>query len=322
MPRVKLVIAMNTARAGIWRWPAAATARLRSEFPTVEVAEYIGAIDRVPAVADAEIFRDADAAVGWRLNPALWRAAPRLRWIHCPSAAVNQLLTPELVASDIVVTNGASVHAATVAQHALTLVLALARALPAAVRWQAAGAWRPQDLIPEMDEVHGARALIVGMGHIGRALAPLLEALGMTVAGIGRAQAAELEARLGEADYVVLALPATGATEALMGFRQFAAMKRGARLVNVGRGASLDEPALLAALDSGQLAGAGLDVMRQEPLPADSPLWRHPRVLLTPHVAAVTPRTWQRQTDLIARHLRCFLAGEPLSPQVDKHRGY
>ncbi|HEY7855341.1 MAG TPA: D-2-hydroxyacid dehydrogenase [Terriglobales bacterium] len=311
---MRLLIAMNQpVKATIWRWPASSTLRLRERFPGLEVVD------------DAELpgaFAEADAIVAWQLPTDWRRRAPRLRWVHCPSAAVHQLLTPELVSSDVVVTNGASVHATTVAEHTLALMLALARDLPRAVEDQRKRRWQPSTFLPQLSTLAGAQVLIVGMGNIGRALAPMLGGLGMQVEGLRRSEADQLEVRLPHADYVILALPVTPGTQTRFAAPQFAAMRPGARLVNIGRGQSLDETALLAALDGGRLAGAALDVFTTEPLPDDSPLWRHPRLLLTPHIAAASPHTWIRQADLVAHHLRQFLAGAPLAPQIDKVRGY
>jgi len=336
---VKIIIAMNSASpATIWRWPDSATARLRQEFPQVEFLTYLRPIDRPPTAAavaeDAPLFADADAVVTWRLDPRLFHGARRLRWIHCPSAAVHQLLGPELIASDIVVTNGASVHAATVAEHGLALMLALARGLPQAQRDQAAHRWQPNQLAPALTSLQGATALLLGLGHIGAALASRLAALGMRVLGIRRHPerpvpgCAELhppealDALLPRADYLVLALPALASTEAIIGASQLARLRPSARVINLGRGTALDESALLAALNAGQLAAAALDVFAHEPPPPNSPLWDCPHLLLTPHIAAATPDSWARQADLVAMHLRRFLAGQPLEPVVNKHRGY
>lgn len=335
----KLVIAMNSASpASIWRWPASATAALRAQFPEVEFAEYPRPVDQPASArdmaADAALFADADAALAWRLDPRLFAAAPRLRWIHCPAAAVHQLLSPELRASAIVVTNGASVHAETVAEHALALMLALARGLPQAAADQAARRWQPQPWLERLSTLASATAVIAGMGHIGRALAPKLAALGMTVIGIRRQPERTvdgvsemhppeaLEPLLPRADYLVLALPATHNTAARIGAAQLARLRPTARLINVGRGTAVDEHALEQALRERRLDAAAIDVLAEEPLPSASPLWHAPRLLITPHVAAFVPDTWRRQTELVAAHLRRFLAGEALTPAVNKQLGY
>lgn len=320
--------------ATIWRWPESATARLREEFPQVEIAEYEAPSDLPPPAGAEAVWAGAEAAVAVRLHRELLQAAPRLGWVHCPSAAVHQLLTPELIASPAVVTNGAPVHAATVAEHAVALLLALLRGLPQALAQQAEQRWDAAALLAGMGELRGSVALIVGMGHIGSEVAKRLAAFEARVIGVRRrpmhtaAGVAEMHPPeallelLPRADHVVLALPATSATEAILGERELAAMRPGARLVNVGRGAAIEEAALAAALRRGHLAGAALDVARREPLPPASPLWTAPRLLLTPHVAAVNPRVWERQAEIIARHLRRWLAGERPHPLVDKQRGY
>ncbi|HET9784630.1 MAG TPA: D-2-hydroxyacid dehydrogenase [Terriglobales bacterium] len=338
-PRARVVIAMRSANpAGIWHWPESATAQLARTFPEVAFCAYPRPID-VPlsdaeAAADAELFRDADAVIAWRLDPRLYRRAQRLRWIHCPSAAVHQLLTPELIQSPIVITNGASVHAATVAEHGLALVLALARGLPQAFADQSARRWRPQPWLGGLRRLGGATALLLGMGRIGRELAPRLAALEMHVLGVRRHperpqrgvaemhRPEALDELLPRADWLILALPATPATDRIVGAPQLARLPPHAVVVNLGRGPALDEAALASALHAGRLAGAALDVFAHEPLAPDSPLWSAPGCLLTPHVAAAVPDTWQRQTELVGAHLRRFLAGEPLEPLVDKHRGY
>ncbi|MGH9476218.1 MAG: D-2-hydroxyacid dehydrogenase [Terriglobales bacterium] len=323
---------------GIWHWPAGATGNLRREFPEVEFREYPRSIDEplTPelAASDAALFADAGAAIAWRLDPRLYRDARHLRWIHCPSAAVHQLLTPELIASPIVVTNGASVHAGMVAEHGLALALALARGLPQARADQNAMRWAPEAWLGNLRRLAGATAVIAGLGHVGRALAPRLAALGMQVLGVrrrpelGGAYCAavygddQLETLLPGADFLFLALPETPATAVRVAAPQLALLPAHAFLISLGRGTALDEAALVADLQKGRLAGAALDVFEREPLPPDSPLWRCPRLLLTPHVAAAVPDTWEQQTALVARHLRNFLAGKPLTPVVDKTRGY
>ncbi|MGH9485773.1 MAG: D-2-hydroxyacid dehydrogenase, partial [Terriglobales bacterium] len=315
-----------------------ATAYLRREFPQVDFCEYprdmTAPLSAAAAAADAPRFADADAVIAFRLDPRLWHEAQRLRWIHCPAAAVHQLLSPELIASSIVVTNGASVHAAMVAEHGLALIFALARCLPAAFSDQTAARWQPEPWLAQLRRIDGATVVLAGLGHIGRELAPRLAALGMKVLGVRRRPhlpvegcAAiyaddRLESLLPQADFLILALPSTDATAARIAAPQLALLPPHAFLINLGRGTALDETSLIAALASGRLAGAALDVFAREPFPSDSPLWRCPRLLITPHVAAAVPDTWDQQVQLVARHLRNFLAGQPLSPQVDKARGY
>ncbi|MGH3184947.1 MAG: NAD(P)-dependent oxidoreductase, partial [Streptosporangiaceae bacterium] len=187
---------------------------------------------------------------------------------------------------------------------------------------------------PGLTRLEGATVLLVGLGHIGRALAPKLAGLGMRVTGVRRrpdgavSGCAEvhgieaLDALLPRADYVVLALPALASTEALFGAKQFAGLRPTARLINLGRGSALDETALVEALQTGRLDAAALDVFDREPVPPDSPLWDCERLLITPHTAGAAPDSWERQAALIDGHLRRFAAGLPLAPVVDKLRGY
>jgi len=341
---MRVVIATKSrGSVAVWRWPDSATARLRAEFPEVKFVEYLGPSDTAPATpqeqaAAGAVFAAAEAVVAWQLDPALLAAAPRLRWIHSPAAAVNQLLSPELIARPIAVTNAASVHATIVAEHTAALLLALARGLPAAIRQQAEGRWDIAAWPDSVAAVAGTSALLLGMGHIGRALAVRLAAFEIQVIGVRRrppdADAAlppgctalhtlaDLPRLLPAADWVILALPNTAETQSVIGASELALMRPSAHLLSVGRGAALDEAALARALASGRLAGAGLDVFRHEPLPADSPLWRSPRVLITPHVGASSPGAWDRQVELLGRHLARFLSGATPEPLVDKRLGY
>ncbi len=333
-----MIATRSRTGVAVWRWPDWATQHLRDTFPALTVVEYPHpAAEPPPDAAAAAIFADADVVVAWQLHSELVRAAPRLRWVHSPAAAVHQLLSPELIASPAVLTNGVSVHAATVAEHTLALLLALARDVPRMVRQQAAGRWEIAAWPGVVADLQDSTAVIVGMGHIGRALAPALKALGVTVAGVRRrvepgaalppgfdeAHPVEaLDALLPRAHFLVLAVPETPETHALIAAPQLARLPPGARLISVGRGSALDETALLDALNAGHLGGAALDVFLTEPIPPGSPLWACDRLLISPHVGAATPASWQRQIACLDQHLRRFLAGEPLAPLVEKRRGY
>lgn len=322
----------SSQAANFWRWPDNATERLRNEFPDVEIVELESPSDR-PPLGPTTVLATAEAAIAVRLHPEWLPLAPRLRWLHCPSAAVHQLLSQDLVASSIQVTNGAGVHAASVAEHGLALLLALLRSLPQALTQQQERRWDAFALRPELREMAGTTALIVGLGHIGQELAMRLGAMGVTVVGIRRRPEPvagvdevhgpeALAGLLPRADHVILTLPATRDTALVIGAAELGQMRPGSRLLNLGRGNAVDEAALAAALRSGHLHGAALDVTRTEPLPDDSPLWTTPRLLLTPHVAAVHPRTWDRQVDCVVDKLRRFRAGVSPGPLVDKKRGY
>ena len=324
----KVVICVRHAFE-LWTAPAWFSERLRKDFPQLQIAHLPDYKRLTEEIADAEVF------VGWSLRAEQVAAAKKLRWIHSTAAAVHQLLLPELVASDVLLTNSTQVHGPVVAEHALALILALAKRLPSAGKLQERGVWGQTTLWEERPrEVAGATLGVVGLGSIGSELVRLARAIGMRVVamrehpekGTGGADAIygpeNLARLLAEADYVVLAAPLTEKSRALIDARRLAQMKPDAFLINVSRGALVDEAALAAALEKHTIAGAALDVFAAEPLPAESPLWRLENLLITPHTAAVTARLWERHYKLLADNLRRYLAGEPLRGIVDKTRGY
>ena len=276
------------------------------------------------------------AAISWDAPPIddILAAAPHLRWLHQRGAGIDRIATPRLVGSDVVVTNGSGNHAPNIAEHVLALMLGFARQLPALIRSQQAARWEPPSP-NRLFELSGQTLAIVGAGAIGSALAPRAAALGMTVIGVRRTAAAappagiarivsidRIDEALGAADHVAIALPLTAETRGLFSTSLIAKMKPGAYLYNVGRGAIVDPAALLDALRSGHLAGAGLDVTEPEPLPADSPLWREPDVVITAHSSGNTPRSYERYERLLLDNLGRWVRGETLLNVVDKRLGY
>lgn len=286
-----------------------------------------------------------------KITPPLLAAAPQLAWVQSPTASLEHYVFPELVEHPCVLTNMRGLYSDVVADHALLLVLALARNLPTYIRQQQSGVWRPvgdPGLVPDFargpgiasgaDQAHthlGESTLgVVGLGEIGLEIARRGRALGMRVvavdprAGAAPAEVArlwppeELGQLLAESDFVVIAAPHTPQTAGWFRRPQFQAMKRSARLINVGRGAIVALDDLAAALDSGEIAGAGLDVCETEPLPAEHPLWRMEQVILTPHVAACSPRIAGRHLALLADNVGRFVRGEPLRNVVDKRAWY
>lgn len=314
-----------------WHAPAWLQDRLQKEFPLcrfIQLEDY----ERVPVeIRDAEIF------IGWSLRPEQLAAARNLRWIHSPAAAVHQLMYPELIQSPVVVTNSSGVHGPVVAEHAITLLLALAKRVPQAMRYQAKKVWS-QELLwkehPRPREVDGATVVVVGMGGIGSEFTRRAKALGMTVLavrenpdkGTGGADKvygqSQIDEVLPQADYVLLSTPVTPSTTGLINQARLSLMKPDSYLINVGRGPLVEEAALVEALRDHRIAGAALDVFDQEPLPAASPFWSMENVLITPHTAAVTERLWERHYRLIVENMKRFLSGQPLLNQVDKKRGY
>ena len=276
------------------------------------------------------------AAISWTGPPidAILDAGRGLQWLHQRGAGIDRISTPKLVASDLVLTNGSGNHATNIAEHVLGLMLAFARQLPALWRAQGERQWRPPPA-ESLFELSGQTLAVVGTGALGGAVAERAAAFGMRVLGVRRSAAgalppgfaamasiAAIDGALGEADHVVITLPLTTETRGLFSTARLAAMKPGARLYNVGRGAIVDQDALLAALRSGHLAGAGLDVTDPEPLPADSPLWAEPNVIVTAHSSGLTPRSYERYQALLLDNIGRFVRGEALLNVVDKRLGY
>jgi phosphoglycerate dehydrogenase-like enzyme len=262
--------------------------------------------------------------------------ATRLRWIQSPAAGLGMLLSDRLRSSDILLTNSRGINAQPVAEQALALSLALARRLHTAITRQASSTWAQNELTePAPRVLRGLTLGVVGLGAIGTEVARLAGALGMRVIAMRRrvdlpapawvdevVAPHALRRLLGESDVVVLAAPETHETARLIGAPELESMKPGALLVNVGRGALVDEAALVDALRSGRIGGAGLDVFDEEPLPAASPLWSLPNVIVTPHVAGIRGDYWTVAVDMFVENLRRFEAGEPLLNLVDKEAGY
>lgn len=279
----------------------------------------------------------ADALLAWwPLTEAVAEAWPddpakAPRWVHVAAAGVEPFLFPALVDNpDVVLTNSRGVYDQPIAEYVLGLILALAKDLPGTWEHQRRHEWRPRD----SERVGGRTVLVWGTGPIGRAVARLLRAVGMRVRGAGREPSADdpdfgtvhgpgtLRTALADADYVVLAAPLTPATRGMVDASVLAAMKPGARLVNVGRGPLVDEEALVAHLAEGRLAGAALDVFAQEPLPVGSPLWDLPGVIVSPHTAGEVT-TWRTDlADLFLDNLIRRTEGRPLRNVVDKSHGY
>ena len=314
-----------------WNAPFWFAERLRSEFPQIEVVhlpDYKG--------MDEEIV-DAEILVAWSIRPEQIAAAKKLRWIHSPAAAVHQLIFPELVNSEIVLTNAREVHGPVVAEHVVALIFALAKKIAGSVRLQEKHIWGQQilwDEPPRIREVAGATVGMVGLGSIGRPVVKSAKALGMRVIAVrehaekGSESAdavfgpAQIDEVFRQADYIVLAAPVTASTKAIANAERLALMKPDACLINVGRGQLVDEAALAAALREKKIGGAALDVFPKEPLAADSPLWDVPNLLITPHTAALTDKLWERHYALFSENLQRYLNGKTLWAVVDKLKGY
>jgi phosphoglycerate dehydrogenase-like enzyme len=328
---MKLLIVVQH-RLDLWNVPDWFGKRLSQEFPKLQITQ------RNSYEGVEEDLRDVEILFTLSLRPGQFAAAAQLRWIHAPSAAVHQLLFPELVKSEVIVTNSREVHGPVVAEHVMALIFALAKKIPQAVILQEKRTWGQEAIWKEgahPREIAGATLGLVGVGSIGRRVAQMASALGMRVIAVrehvekGKPDGVEkvfapsqLDDMLKQSDYVVLAAPLIAATQGLINAERLAAMKSEACLINVGRGPQVDESALITALRTRRIAGAALDVFEREPLPAESPLWNVDNLLITPHTAGLTEELWHRHYELFSDNLRHYLARQPLRFVVDKQKGY
>ena len=321
------VISTNAA----WVLPRHFVDRLRSEFPH---HHFIAAWDRDALRA---ALSDADAAFAAFLDPDRVPSLTKLQWVQAPAAGVGHLISPELIASPIVLTSARGVRARAIAEHVLGVTLVLARQIHTALRRQIDHQWALDEIESSgtIRTLHGARLGIVGLGSIGAEIAGIAAAFGMRVSGIRKRvdrpappgvnevlPPERLPDLLTSSDVVVLSLPLTGETRHLIGRATIGFLKPGALLINIGRGSLIDDQALIAALQDGRLGGAALDVFTPEPLDPASPYWDMPNVIVTPHIAGAMEDYWTPLVRLFAENLRRFDAGEPLLNVVDKREGY
>ncbi len=345
--RRRLVVWMHSDRYPAWSMPEATTRAIeealgpgwevvRVLFPMVASGDGSRSVplDLLDAVADAEIY------FGFGITPQIFRATKKLRWIHSAAAGVRGSLFPELCRSDVLLSNSAGIYAEPLAEWAVAAMLFFARGLDIAAAARSRSEW-PYDAMAAsgspLRELAGSTVGVVGFGGIGRSTGRRAAALGMRVLGVrSRLRggpplppaahelygADRLVEVLPRCHYVVLSLPETAETVGRIGERELALMRRDAVLINLSRGGIVDEDALADALRAGEIRGAALDVFREEPLPPGSPLQDLDNVLITPHAGSVSPRFWERQTDLMLRNIGSYLAGGPLVNLVDKERGY
>ena len=328
---MKLLIVVHH-RFDLWNVPAWFEERLREDFPGLQVLVR----DNYDSVH--EDLQDAEVLFTISLRADQFAAAHSVRWIHAPTAAVHQFLFPELIGSDVVLTNSREVHGPVVAEHVIALMFALARKIPQSVVMQQNKVWGQGEIWREVwhpGEIAGATLGLIGVGSIGGRVAKMASALGMRVIavrehvekgtpeGVSKVYApSAIDEMLKQSDYVVLAAPLVAQTQGLINVGRLAAMKSTAFLINVGRGAQVDERALADVLRNKRIAGAALDVFEKEPLPPDSPLWDLENLLITPHTGGLTEKLWHRHYEFFSQNLRRYLAKEPLQFVVDKRRGY
>ncbi|MDQ6888598.1 MAG: D-2-hydroxyacid dehydrogenase [Gemmatimonadota bacterium] len=304
---------------------------------TPAVSDGDGATPPTPEALAA--IRDAEVYFGFGLSEPLFSAARRLRWVHSAAAGVGSALFPAMRESDVLLTNSAGVHATPIAEHVIGGILYLLRDFETALRLQRASEWSREPFVgpgSRVREIGECRAVIIGTGGIGGAIAERLSAFGARCVGIRRHpergapagfdsvhSADDLPSLAAGATLLIVAAPATADTSGLVTATLLDRLPQGAIVCNVARGTLVDEEALAQRVADGRLRGAVLDVFRQEPLDSSSPLWSLPSVLLTPHVSAVSPRAfWGRELELFFDNWRRYVAGERLRNLVDKAAGY
>lgn len=310
---------------------------IRGVDPRVRVLHLPGIARPGAAAAEAEEWKrqlaEADVLFGPTSIPReFMEAAPNLRWFQMINAGVDRLARDGLLGRGFVVTNVSGLVAVSIAEWVMGTILMLAKNLHRAARWQDERRWNAW----RVDELAGQTLGIAGLGAIGRETARRARAFGMRVIASRRTAPpgttdpdcdevvpyADLERLLRESDYFVLCVPLTPETHHLIGARELALMKPTAALVNIARGAVVDQEALIAALRDGTIAAAALDVFDPEPLPPESPLWGMENVIMTPHVSGSIEGYGRRSAELFVENLRHFVTGEPLDNVVDPALGY
>jgi phosphoglycerate dehydrogenase-like enzyme len=289
---------------------------------------------------------EIEILAGW-FDPAWLFEMPRLRWVQQWGAGADWLMRhPKLREADFILTNAVGVHAVQISEHVFAFMLALGRNLPNAIAAQKEHVWarvkHPTEALDtpnafssgSLFELAGSTLLLLGVGAIGERVAKLAKAFEMNTIGLRHnpektspyidkmVSPDRLHEVLAVADFVVNTLPFTDVTKHFLGAEELAVMKRSAYLINIGRGSTIDEPALIDALNNDIIAGAALDVFEQEPLPESSSLWTMPNVLITSHYAGATPRYHGRALKIFLDNLQRYQNGQPLRNVVDKQRGY
>ncbi len=280
---------------------------------------------------------DADIFLRWWTPHPIFRsvlaAAPHIRWIHTPSAGVEFILNvPEMQQSDIMLTNSVGAHSIPIAEFVMMYMLSHIKHVRNLFSLHPTDAWKFEDR-EQLGELSGKTVLIIGLGSIGQEITRRANAFGMRVIGSRRnptpmqgieqvVGADGWRTLLPQADFVVLAVPLTDATRQMIGAAELALMKPSGYLINIARGQILDTNALINALNSGQIAGAALDVTNPEPPPADHPIWAAKNIWITPHISYSSPRTPERQIAIFIENLGRYVNGQPLRNLVDREAGY
>jgi len=333
------------ARQSRWAITTEAEARLRAAVPagwTLHVVESPTSADgdggKTPSPEVVQEIAGAELYFGFGLSRPLFLASKQLKWVHSAAAGVGSMLFPEMLAAPIVITNSAGVHAVPIAEHSLAGILALLRGVDLARELQRHRIWSRESFLgPDspVREVGGLRALILGAGGLGSALGARLSPLGVHCTGVRRRPErgvpagfervvgpGDWHALLPDTDLLAICAPSTPETKQMVGAAELDRLPRGAIVVNVARGALLDEVAMARRIKDGALRGAVLDVFSEEPLPESSPLWDLPSVIMTPHVSGVTDHFWEREMTLFLENWQAYDGGRPMKNVVDRKAGY
>lgn len=285
---------------------------------------------------DAGALADADMAIGWWISEEALASATRLRWFHIGAAGVEHILSvPGFTERGLLLTNSSGISAPNMAEHAIALMLTFARKLPGLFRSQGERHWQDWYAGKDTFELGGQTVVIAGLGAIGLEIARRAQGLDMRVIGLRRSVGdtpppgvdevialADLDTALARADHVINVLPSTPDTGKLFNADRFAAMKAGSYFYNLGRGTTIDQEALIAAMKAGHIAGAGLDVTDPEPLDEDSELWGMENVFITAHTSGNSPMVRPRLIDLCVEQIRRYRDGEDVLNVVDQTQGY
>ena len=278
-------------------------------------------------VSDA--VRDAEVIFG-SFTTQMLKASEKLRWVQVQSAGVDRYLTREFVDSEVILTTSSGVHRMPISEMIFAMILTFTKRLHELVRYQLKGEWNR--LVP--DELTGKTIGVLGLGNIGMETAWKAKCFGMKVLALKRKSMRrpsyvdeilgpqDLDYLLGKSDYLAITVPLTKETYHLIGERELRLMKPSAYVINVARGGIIDQEALIRALKEGWIAGAGLDVFEEEPLPKDSELWKLENVVITPHVSGANPHYDDRAVRIFCENLKKYLEGKPLTNIVDKNAGY
>lgn len=324
MERIKVLISFGL--------PTQYIRRIEQVSPLIKVAQSHNEKENM------ELIPDADVLFAGYLSPEMFRVAKNLKWIQTQLVGVDRYLFPEVIESTVILTNAGGVNSTAVSEHVIGMMLCLSRKLHFFIRNQTERKWKKSDaeLLPQLEELSGKTLGVIGLGRIGTEIARKAKCLGMIVIATKRnvtdsvppyvdrfVPIEELKQKLlAESDYVVLQLPLTKETEGMFGEEHLRSMKKTAYLINAGRGRLVREDTLIRALDEGWIAGAALDAFEVEPLPQTSILWSMKNVIVTPHVAGLTPQYIDRLTEIFCENLARFIKNEPLINVVDKKSGY